>query len=328
MKKNLFIGKILLAVLIFCSQSKLAASDDASSVMLRIKDKFGSSVFTVHAYQKLLPSKTGEKRIKKRRNVGTAFPFDNAGHLLTLSSVVRDAEKIVITGNGNKQLNAAPLGNDENGRITVLKTEKQAPFSLPPTRSMNSLKPGSRLFFLGAPRGKSLSAMMGVVESVQESDCIIVVTLSSGPGTSGTPVFDENGQIVGLLAYHIGETGNHEGGNQSLKDSYVVYPMDYISMMAQSIIHNSTDRGGWLGVSVEIAGGSIRNVIRDSPADKGGIKPGDNIVEINGSPISSSGDLVKIMSATSPGETLLLKILRGGESVPLTIKLTAHPHVK
>ena len=332
MKKTLFFGKTLLAVLILCGQNGLTVSagvpDDSTSFTIGIKEKFGSSVFTVHAYLKMLPSKTGEKGIKKRRNVGTAFPLDKTGYFLTPSCVVRGAEKIVITGNGDEKFTAVAVGFDENGRIAVLKAQNQILFPLPPGRLVNSVKPGSRVVFLGTPPGKSLTTMMGVVESAHGSDGTIIVTVSAEPGTSGTPVIDENGQIVGILAYHLGERENPAAGSLPSKDSYAVYPMEYVSLVARSIIHNSTSRGGWLGISVEINGGNIRNVVKDSPADKCGIKTGDIIVELNSSAVSSPDDLVRMMSTTRSGDTIRLKVLRDGEPLAFTVKLSEHPPMK
>lgn len=332
MKKTPFFGKTLLAVLILCGQNELTASagvpDDSIAFTQGIKDKFGSAVFTVHAYQKMLPSKTGEKSIKKRRNVGTAFPLDKSGYFITPSCVVRDAEKIEITGRGNEKFTAVTVGFDVNGKIAVLKSQHQILFPLPTFKPLNSVKPGSKIVFLGIPPGKSLTSMMGVVESVNGFDGTIIVTVPAEPGTSGTPVFDENGQIVGLLAYQLSARKKPAAGSLPPKDFYAVYPMEYVSLVARSIIQNSTSRGGWLGISVEINGGSIHNVVKNSPADKCGIKTGDIIVELNSSAVSSPDDLIRMMGAAHSGDTIHLKVLRDGEPLALTVKLSEHPPMK
>ena len=329
MKKTLLFGKTFLAALILSGVNGLTAQagapGDNSSIPLGIKEKFGSSVFTVHAYPKMPSLKTGENGTKKRRNVGTAFPLDNQGYLLTLNCVLKEAEKIMIQGNRGIKFDAVQVGCDETGRIAVLKAGIQTLFSMPPIRPMNSMKPGSKVVFLGIPPGKNLSTMTGVVQSVHESDGTILVTVSGEPGTSGTPVFDETGQIVGILAYHLGEKENPAPGRPSLKHTYVVFSMEYVSLVARSIIHNAEARGGWLGVSVAVNGGFIQNVVKASPADKCGIKPGDTIVEINGSPVSSPDSLVGVMSSTRSGETVRLKILRSGEPLFFTVKLSEHP---
>ena len=272
-----------------------------------------------------MPSlKTGENGTKKRRNVGTAFPLDNQGYLLTLNCVLKEAEKIMIQGNRGVKFDAVKVGCDETGRIAVLKAANQTPFSMPPIRPMNSMKPGSKVVFLGIPPGTNLSTMTGVVQSVHESDSTILVTVSGEPGTSGTPVFDETGQIVGILAYRLDGKENPAVLPSPIK-TYVVFSMEYVSIVARSVIHNAEARGGWLGVSVAVNGGFIQNVVKASPADKCGIKPGDTIVEINGSPVSSPDSLVGVMSSTHSGETVRLKILRSGEPLFFTAKLSEHP---
>jgi S1-C subfamily serine protease len=199
---------------------------------------------------------------------------------------------------------------------------------MPPIRPVNSVEPGCKVVFLGVPPGKSLSTMMGVVQSVHESDGTIIVTVSGEPGTSGTPVFDETGNIVGILAYHLGEKENPAAGLPLPKETYVVISMEYVSLVARSIINNAEAHGGWLGVSVAVNGGYIQNVVKASPADKCGIKPGDTIVEINGSAVSSTDDLVGVMGATRSGEKVRLKILRSGEPLAFTVKLSEHPLMK
>jgi serine protease Do len=326
MKKNLLFGKTLLAALILSvvsgvNDASCAPTDD--SIPLEIKAKFGNSVFTVHAFPKITSPQTGDIGTKKRRNVGTAFPLDNQGHIITMSCVVKDAGKIIIQGNRGVNFDAVEVGYNVTGTITVLKANNQTQFPIPAIRSMSSIKPGGKVVFLGIPPGKSLSAVTGVIQSIHESDSTILVTVSGEPGTSGTPVFDETGQIVGILAYRVDDKENPSGLSQ--KKNYVVLSMEYASVVAKSVIHNTEAHGGWLGVSVDVNGGSIQNVFKASPAEKSGIKSGDTIVEINGSPVSSPERLVEVMSATHSGETVRFKVLRSGEPLFFTVKLSEHP---
>jgi serine protease Do len=332
MKKSFSYGKTALLIFILCGCGGIGVSTagvpERAPGQPGLVDKYGGCVFTVHAYLKASSAKAGGKSAKKRRNVGTAFLLDSQGLLVTLNCVVRDAEKIVITGNRGETYSASVIGNDEAGRITVLKIKTHFLFSPPPIKPVLTVKPGGKVFFLGIPPGKSLASTSGVVHSVHETDGAIIVTVNGDPGTSGTPVFDENGQTIGLLAYHLCEKESTIGGKTLPMDSYMVFPMEYASLVARSIILNSDVRGGWLGISIAVKNLFVKNVVRESPADRSGIKPGDTIVQFNGETINSTEDLVGAMSSTHSGDTIQLKVLRDGEPRAFSVKLSDHPLVK
>jgi serine protease Do len=328
MEKTLVFSKTFLAALILSGMSGLTlapcAQSDKSSVPPGIKEKFGSSVYTVHAYSNIISPKAGGNTLKKRHNVGTAFPLDNQGHFLIMRCVAKEAEKIMIQGDRGVNIDAAAIGCDSAGGIAVLKADIQTPFSMPPIRPINSVLPGSKVVFLGIPPGKNLSTMTGIVQSANESNGSIIVSVSGEPGTSGTPVFDETGQMVGILAYRLDDKEN-PARLSSRNKTYVVFSMEYVSVLAKSVIYKAEAQSGWLGVSIAVNGGFVQNVAKASPAEKCGIKPGDTIKEINGEPVLTPDCIVRMMSATRSGETVRLKILRSGQPIFMNVKLSEHP---
>jgi S1-C subfamily serine protease len=152
----------------------------------------------------------------------------------------------------------------------------------------------------------------------------MVVDVSGYPGTSGTPVFDNDGLAVGLLAYRLEENSsaiNHPAG----KESYIVLPLEYASLQARSVINRFESRSGWLGISLSASGTAVRDSTTGSPAEKCGIRTGDKVVEFNGVAIANPGDLVRATGATRAGDTVKIKVMRNGEAVAVSARLMEFP---
>jgi len=299
-----------------------AGAQTAPGVIL---DKFRQSVFTVNAYCKLNQD-DGEKTTRGasqwRKNVGTAFPIGVKDYLITLNCVIRDARKVQVVDADGKQYDASSVGYDAEERISVLKIRHGDGFSTPPVCPMGEVKSGDRVIFLGVPPGGILCAISGNVSAVNDPDGSVVVAVTGEPGTSGTPVFNERGQVIGLLAYHI--EGDAPSGD-ARAHSYLVLPMEYATLLAQTIINRHESKSGWLGISTTLSGLKVVEVAKGSPAEKSGIKPGDRVLGFNDSNVETPEDLVREMGSTRPGDTVRIRVLRGSETIGLTTKLLGHP---
>ncbi|MHB9029604.1 MAG: S1C family serine protease [Candidatus Latescibacterota bacterium] len=279
----------------------------------------------MNAYSRLESgdSRKEAKDLRWQRNVGTAFPLDDQGYLVTLNCVIRDAERIQVTGGAGEKLDAELVGKDENGGISVLKVIRRGGFPFPRIRPVRDVKAGTRVFFLATPHGGPVAMVPGNVEAVRSSDGAIMVTVSGEPGTSGTPVFDEEGRIIGLLAFHL-ENGGLRRSSDSEK-SYLVFPMEYAVLMARSIINRFEAKSGWLGVKASPNELMVGEVVPGSPAEKSGIRPGDRIVEFNDTPVHAPDDLIQAVGATRAGETVLVKIIRNGKMLLFSPRLERYP---
>lgn len=324
MERHCHFGKLSLIALFALTMAPVLPAG-AQSAPGAILDKFRQSVFTVNAYCKL-PRDNVEKASQGaprwRRNVGSAFPIGGQGYLITLNSVIRDARKVQVVGADGKQYDAAAVGYDAEERISVLKIRRNAGFPAPPVCPMEDVKPGDRVIFLGSPSGGTLSAISGSVRAVNDPDGSVTVTVAVEPGTSGTPVFNERGQVIGLLAYHL-EDDVPPGDAHA--HSYLVLPMEYATLLAHTIINRHETRSGWLGISTTLNGLKVVEVAKGSPAEKSGIRPGDRVLGLNGSKVETPEDLVRVMGSTRPGETVRIRVLRGTETMALTTKLLGHP---
>lgn len=310
-----------------------------------IIEKYGSSIFAVNAYTKLqkddnIKRKKGDKSHRWCQNVGTAFMFGNDGYLITFNCVIKNAEEVQVISNSGEKVRASVLGREETGKINVLKIDHVHDVSIPEAASCNTINPGEEVVLLGL-KGKVLTAVSGIINDIRPSDGTVVVAVSGDPGTSGTPVFDKNGHLLGFLAYKIEKDDNRtyktsKDNAVSETNSYVVIPAESAWIIAQSIINRAEGKCGWLGISSSVnnidnsgkEGIVIQGVIKDSPAEKCGLKINDYLFEFNNISISSPIHLIEAITATKAGDTFSIKVRRGNKIISSKVTLSAYPETE
>ncbi len=314
---------VIIPLVLSALNAAVSSADESNAGSLM--EQFGKYVFTVNAYTRLDPggARNEAKESRWRRNVGTAFPIDDQGYLVTLNCVVRDAERIQVTGGNGEKFDASLVGKNESEGISVLKVTYKGGFSFPHVRPVRRVRPGTRVLFLGIPPGGALAAVSGNVEAVRSSDGALVITVSGDPGTSGTPVFDLDGWILGLLAFHLED--DHRRGLSDNNKSYLVFPMEYATLLARSIINRFEAKSGWLGVKAAPDDLTISEVVFGSPAEKAGIRSGDRIVEFNDVLIRNPEDLLGAVESTRAGDTVRVRVIRNGKPMNFTPRLMEYP---
>ncbi len=310
-----------------------------------IIEKYGSNVFAVNAFTKLQKNDStkrekDDKSLRWCQNVGTAFLFDNYGHLITFNCVIKNAEEVQVISSYGEKISAGVLGSEKTGKINVLKIDNTHAVSIPEAASCDNINPGEIVVLLGV-KERVLTAIYGSINDIRSSDGTVLVTVSGNPGTTGTPVFDKNGHLLGFLAYQIEKNDNE--ANKTSKDntvseteSYVVIPAESARVIAQSIINRAEDKCGWLGISSSVnnIGNSGRNgiivhgVIKDSPAEKCGLKFNDYLFEFNNISISSPVHLIEAITATRAGDTVSIKVRRGNNIISSKVTLSAQPETE
>ena len=304
--------------------------DGVSSLARKIENSYRQSVFIVNAYKKICTCNNPQVKEKPGggkclRNVGTAFPVDTKGHLITLRSVVNNADKVLVTTSNGTQVNAQILGSDYAGLISVLKIDGHNVSTPPKIKSMESINPGNEVFFLGVIPGMSLAANQGLICAIRPSDGTIEVKTASIPGTSGTPVFDKNENVLGLLAFQI-DRNEKNTRIESNEKTYLVISLEYASLLAHQVINLVEARCGWLGLGICIKdcgenGVLIKKVIKGSPADKIGIKCKDRIITFNNITISGPHQFIETFTKTKPGDRVSIKIFREGSLLSFNVTL-------
>ncbi len=271
----------------------------------------------------------------KRRGLGSGFIISKEGYIVTNNHVVAKAEDIEVILEGGKSYKADVVGKDPKTDLALLKIEPQEDLPLVKLGTSDNLKIGDWVVAIGNPFGLGHTVTAGIVSAKGRilglgayADFIQTVA-AINPGNSGGPLFNLQGEVVGVNTAIIAQ-GQGIG---------FAIPID----LAKEIIKQLRDTGkvvrGWLGVLVqqitpEIAkslglkegrGALVSDVTPGGPAEKAGIKRGDIIIEFNGREIQEMPELPRVVAATPPGTDVRLQILRNGEEKTIKTRVGELP---
>ncbi|MEM7007518.1 MAG: DegQ family serine endoprotease [Thermodesulfobacteriota bacterium] len=271
----------------------------------------------------------------KRKGLGSGFIFSEDGYIITNNHVVERATDIkVILQNGDSYV-AKTIGTDPKSDLALLKIEPKT--KLPAVKFGNSdnLEIGDWVLAIGNPFGLGHTVTSGIISAKGRSlglgsyDDFVQTDAAINPGNSGGPLFNFNGEVVGVNTAII-------AGGQGIGFAIPVN-------MAKNVVSQLRNDGkvvrGWIGVYVqqitpEIAeglnlkddsGALVSDITSGGPADKAGVKRGDIIVQVNGNKIEDMPDLPKLVASYAPGTKTKLVVVRDGKEKTLNIKLGELP---
>ncbi len=276
------------------------------------------------------PSSSSHKIISK--TIGSGFIFDPSGYILTKQSVVEGADKISVLLFNGDSLRAELVGIDPLLDLAVLRVQKHdlpAPVFAPP----EALHVGSWVLTLGKSVGLSTAVSFGMVQGMTQ-DGFLHVGIQVSPGIIGAPIFNFQGQIVGILFARV--LLNADSAFPGYADFYyrkaLALPVAQIRARVQRLIDESRQNRGWLGVTVTHKHGRpvsdtllVTHVFAHSPAQRAGIKPGDLLLECNGTPVRNLNQLLRLVKQQKPRSEISLCVLRNGRKIHLRVQLTQRP---
>ena len=273
---------------------------------------------------------------RKIQSGGSGFIISSDGYVLTNHHVIEDASEITISLNDRREFKAKLIGSDKKADVAVLKidSEKDLPFLI--LGNSDEVKVGDWVVAIGSPYRLNFSVTAGIVSaktrSVPGRETSYIPFIQSdvaiNPGNSGGPLFNMNGDVVGINAMIYSGSGGYMGISFTI-------PMNYAKEIVDQIIETGVVARGWLGVSVqEITkdladsfqlgtprGALIGSVIKDSPAEKAGFKNGDVILEFDGKKIVYSGDLPLIVGRIKPDAKVQALIFRDKKEKIISVKV-------
>jgi serine protease Do len=271
------------------------------------------------------------------QSTGSGFIVSNDGYVLTNNHVVAGAEEIFVRLSDRRELKAELIGSDQQSDLAVLKVEAR---DLPIVKIGNStkLKVGEWVVAIGAPFGFDYSVTAGIVSAKgrslpNESYVPFIQTdVAINPGNSGGPLFNLDGEVVGINSQIYTRSGGFMGLSFAI-------PIDVAMEVVEQLKGSGSVSRGWLGVliqevSKELAesfqldkprGALVAQILPDSPAASSDLKVGDVIVEYNDKPINFSSELPHLVGRTKPGQEVELKVVRSGKAMTVAIEIGQLP---
>ena len=275
----------------------------------------------------------GTPQKRKSSALGSGFIIDSKGVVITNNHVITGAEDIVVTVNGDKDYKAKVIGADPLSDIAVLQLDSKETFV--PVKFGNSDKAriGDWVIAIGNPLGLGRTVTAGIISARNRSiglsryEDFIQTDASINSGNSGGPLFDMNGNVIGINTAILGRSGNIGIGFS--------IPSNSAKKVVDQLIEFGETKRGWLGVRIQIVtkeiadvekldeprGALVASVADKSPSDKAGIKAGDIILEFNGTKIKEMKELPKIVAQTKVGKTVEVKVWRNKKEITKKIKL-------
>ena len=274
---------------------------------------------------------TPQKR--KASALGSGFIIDAKGIVVTNNHVIQDAEDIVVTVNGEKEYEAKIIGQDPLSDLAVLEIQSKDKFVPIKFGDSDKARIGDWVLAIGNPYGFGGTVTAGIISARNRSiglsryEDYIQTDASINQGNSGGPLFDMNGDVIGINTAILGRSG-------SIGIGFSI-PSNSAKKVINQLIEFGETKRGWLGVRIqnvtkEIAdvekldkprGALVASVAENSPSDKAGIKAGDIILEFNGILIKKMKELPRIVAQTEVGKTVEVKVWRNEKELTKKIKL-------
>ncbi len=275
----------------------------------------------------------GTPQERQSTALGSGFIIDEEGIVVTNNHVIQDAEDIIVRVNGDKEFKAEVIGADPLSDIAVLKLKTKEKFT--PVKFGNSDKAriGDWVIAIGNPFGLGGTVTSGIISARNRSiglsryEDYIQTDASINSGNSGGPLFDMNGDVIGINTAILGRSG-------SIGIGFSI-PSNSAKIVINQLIEFGETKRGWLGVRIqdvtkEIAdiekldeprGALVASVAENSPSDKAGVKAGDIILEFNGEKIKQMKELPTIVARTEVGKKVEVKIWRNKKEIIKNITL-------
>ncbi|QSP96305.1 DegQ family serine endoprotease [Marinobacter salinisoli] len=273
-----------------------------------------------------------------RQSMGSGFIVSSDGYVLTNNHVVEGADEIIVRLSDRRELPARIVGTDPRSDLAVLKLNDGDDLPVVQVGRSEDLQVGEWVFAIGSPFGFDYTVTAGIVSALGRSlpsenyVPFIQTDVAINPGNSGGPLFNLDGEVIGINSQIYTRSGGFMGVSFAI-------PIDDAMNVFRQIRDNGRVARGWLGVLIQEVnrdlaesfglkrprGALVAEVIDGSPAQAAGLQSGDIVLEYEGEDIHLSSDLPPKVGRTAIGETANLTILRRGEEMELGVKIGALP---
>ena len=275
---------------------------------------------------------------RRAQSLGSGFIIDASGYVVTNNHVIDGADEISVILQDNTTLKAKVVGRDESGDIALLKVNSDKPLPTVDFGDSSAMRVGDGVLAIGNPFGLGGTVTAGIVSArgrdihQGQYDDFIQTDAAINRGNSGGPLFNMDGQVIGINTAIFSPSGGSIGIGFSIP-----------SNMAKNIVAQLKEFGrprrGWLGVKIQqvtpdiaeslglkdASGAMIAGVTDGGPADKAKLKNGDIILKFDGQPVKQMHNLPRIVADTSVGKDVTMSVWRDGKEITLNATLAERP---
>ena len=275
----------------------------------------------------------GTPQKKKAYALGSGFIIDSSGIIVTNNHVIKGAEDILVRIEDGQEYEAKVIGADPLSDLAILKIKSNEKFKPVKFGDSDKARIGDWVIAIGNPLGLSGTVTAGIISArnrnigMSRYEDFIQTDASINQGNSGGPLFNMDGDVIGINTAILGREGNIGIGFS--------IPSNNAKIVIDQLIKYGETKRGWLGVRIqyvtkEIAdaekldkprGALVQSVATGSPSEKGGIKSGDIILEFDGKLINEMKELPLIVAQTDVGKIVEVKVWRNQREVTKKIKL-------
>ena len=275
----------------------------------------------------------GMPETRKASALGSGFIIDKKGIIVTNNHVIQGAEDIIVTVNGDKEYKVKIIGADPLSDIAVLQIETEDNFLPVNFGDSDKARIGDWVLAIGNPFGFGGTVTAGIISArnrnigLSRYEDFIQTDASINSGNSGGPLFDTNGDVIGINTAILGQSG-------SIGIGFAI-PSNSAKRVIEQLIRYGETKRGWLGVRIQVVtkeiaeaekldkarGAFVESVAENSPSGKGGIIAGDIILEFDGKSIKEMMQLPQIVAQTDVGKSVKVKIWRNKKEITKIIKL-------
>ncbi|MEP0519740.1 MAG: DegQ family serine endoprotease [Hyphomicrobiales bacterium] len=273
-------------------------------------------------------------RGRQVQSLGSGFVIDASGIIITNNHVIEGADEITANFSDGSALKATLIGTDPKTDVAVLKVEPEEPLVFVNFGDSKSMRVGDWVMAIGNPFGLGGTVTVGIISAQNRDinsgpyDSFIQTDAAINRGNSGGPLFNENGDVIGINTAIISPSGGSIGIGFSVPSNLAQTVIDQLQEFGET-------RRGWLGVRIQqvtddIAesldmddprGALVAGVTPGGPAEDAGIKPGDIVLTFDGKEVSTMRELPRIVADTAVGKAVSVIVLRDGEEVEVKVTL-------
>lgn len=274
-----------------------------------------------------------QNRPRRSAALGAGFVISEDGFVVTNNHVIEGADEILVEFFSGEELPATVIGKDPNTDIAVLKVESDTPLSFVSFGDSDVARVGDWVMAVGNPLGQGFSVSAGIISARNRAlsgsyDDFIQTDAAINRGNSGGPLFNMDGEVIGVNTAILSPNGGSIGIGFSMASNVVTNVVDQLQEFGET-------RRGWLGVRIqdvtedmigaveglETAAGAMVTDVPDGPAKDAGIESGDVILTFDGTDVEDVRGLVRTVGNTAVGKAVRVIVLRGGKTQTLLVTL-------